>query len=130
MDEVGELTGRHYSLYDYYGHPEAERVVVGMGSATRTLEEVADHLNDSGEKVGVMKVRLFRPFAADKFIAAFPETARDICVLDRTREDGAMVSLLPSRAKLRLSWAQRQIARAAGNAAVPGHDRRFRRSQG
>ena len=99
MDEVGELTGRHYSLYDYYGHPEAERVVVGMGSATRTLEEVADHLNDSGEKVGVMKVRLFRPFAADKFIAAFPETARDICVLDRTREDGAMVSLRPLQGK-------------------------------
>ena len=102
-----------------------------MGSATRTLEEVADHLNDNGEKVGVMKVRLFRPFAADKFIAAFPETARDICVLDRTREDGAMVSLPPSSAKLRLPWAQRQIARTlAGNAAVPGHDRRFRRSEG
>ena len=90
MDEVGALTGRNYSLYEYYGHPEADRVIVAMGSATSTMEEVADYLNDAGERVGVMKVRLFRPFAADQFVNAFPESARNITVLDRTREDGAL----------------------------------------
>lgn len=90
MAEVGALTGRHYDLYEYYGHPEADRVIVGMGSATSTMEEVADYLNARGERVGVMKVRLFRPFAPTDFVNAFPESARNITVLDRTREDGAI----------------------------------------
>jgi pyruvate-ferredoxin/flavodoxin oxidoreductase len=90
MDEVGEVTGRHYKLYEYYGHPEADRVTVAMGSATRTLEETCDYLNANGEQVGVMKVRLFRPFAASTFVNAFPESAKKISVLDRTREEGAM----------------------------------------
>lgn len=90
MDEVAALTGRQYKLYDYYGAKDADRVVVAMGSACRTLEECADHLNRNGEKVGVLAVRLFRPFEAEAFRAAIPKTAKTISVLDRTREDGAL----------------------------------------
>jgi pyruvate-ferredoxin/flavodoxin oxidoreductase len=89
MDRFGALTGRRYRLFDYAGHPEAERVIVVMGSAAETVHETADALARAGEKVGVVKVRLFRPFDAEAFSAALPRTVRRIAVLDRTKEPGA-----------------------------------------
>jgi sulfite reductase alpha subunit-like flavoprotein/Pyruvate/2-oxoacid:ferredoxin oxidoreductase gamma subunit/ferredoxin len=90
MDEVGALTGRTYNLFDYYGDPNADRVAIAMGSGTSTITETVDYLNSIGEKTGVLKVRLYRPWDASSFLGALPETARDIVVLDRTREDGAV----------------------------------------
>ena len=90
MDEVGELTGRRYHLFDYVGAPDAERVIVIMGSGADVTEEAINYLNSKGEKLGLIKVRLYRPFAADKFIAAIPATCKKIAVLDRTKEPGSL----------------------------------------
>ena len=89
MDAVAQLTGRSYHLFDYHGAPDAERVVVTMGSSCDVLEAAVDALNARGEKTGVVKVRLFRPFAPAALMAAIPETARVICALDRTKEPGS-----------------------------------------
>ncbi len=90
MKRVKSITGRSYNLYDYYGHPEADRVVIAMGSACETIEEVVDFLNAKGQKVGLVKVRLYRPFAAEYLLQAIPATAQTITVLDRTKEPGAL----------------------------------------
>ncbi len=90
MDRFAELVGRQYHLFDYVGHPEAERVVVMMGSGAETAEETVNALVDQGEKVGLVKVRLFRPFSAAHFINALPITVRRIAVLDRTKEPGSV----------------------------------------
>jgi pyruvate-ferredoxin/flavodoxin oxidoreductase len=90
MDRFAALTGRVYHLFDYVGHPEAERVVVLMGSGAETAHETVDWLTARGEKVGVLKVRLYRPFAADALLAALPSTVRGLAVLDRTKEPGAV----------------------------------------
>ncbi|WP_229597653.1 hypothetical protein, partial [Serratia marcescens] len=79
---------------DYYGHPQAERVVVVMGSAAGTCEEVIDTLLTRGEKVGVLKVRLFRPFSAQHLLGALPDSVRSVAVLDRTKEPGALAEPL------------------------------------
>ncbi len=89
MDRFGELTGRHYHLYDYVGAPDAERVIVLMGSGAETVHETVDHLLAHGEKVGVLKVRLYRPFAADALLSALPISAKAIAVLDRCKEPGS-----------------------------------------
>src|SRR5688572_31857231 len=89
MDRLARRTGRQYRLFDYVGHPEAERVLVMMGSGGSTAEETVAHLAAAGEKVGVLKVRLYRPFAASAFAAALPESVRTVAVLDRTKEPGA-----------------------------------------
>ncbi len=89
MDQFASITGRRYRLFDYVGHPAAERVIVLMGSGAETAEEAAHHLTAAGERVGVVKVRLYRPFAAADFVAALPESVRRIAVLDRTKEPGA-----------------------------------------
>ena len=89
MGEVGARTGRQYRLVDYHGHPEADRVVVAMGSATGTLRETVDELVARGERVGVAIVRLYRPFPAEALRDALPATATRIAVLDRTKEPGA-----------------------------------------
>ncbi len=89
LDRLAEQTGRKYSLYEYAGAPDAERVIIAMGSGIETIEETVDHLNASGEKVGLVKIRLFRPFAIDKFVASLPSTVRSIAVLDRTKEPGS-----------------------------------------
>ncbi len=89
MKEMSKLTGREYNLFDYYGDPNAENVVVAMGSICDTLKEVVDHLNKNGEKVGVVNVHLYRPFSAKHFFKAFPKSAKVITVLDRTKEPGA-----------------------------------------
>ncbi|HZV07616.1 MAG TPA: pyruvate:ferredoxin (flavodoxin) oxidoreductase [Gemmataceae bacterium] len=90
MDDFASRTGRRYHLFDYAGHPEAERVVVLMGSGAETAEETAEYLNSKGEKVGVLKVRLYRPFSLPDFIAALPKTTRAIAVLEKTKEPGAL----------------------------------------
>lgn len=90
MDKFAEVVGRQYHLFDYVGAPDAERVVVVMGSAAEAMHEVADYLIGQGEKVGVIKVRLYLPFAADAFLKTLPATVKTIGVLDRTKEPGAL----------------------------------------
>src|SRR5215471_8282814 len=89
MKVFGERTGRQYGLFEYEGDPAAERVIVIMGSGAETVHETVDELISQGEKVGVVKVRLYRPFSQTAFLAAMPKTARSIAVLDRTKEPGA-----------------------------------------
>ena len=90
MDRFAALTGRRYHLFDYAGDPEADRVIVMMGSGAETAHETLDWLNARGARLGVLKVRLFRPFSLEDFIAALPRTVRSIAVLDRTKEPGAL----------------------------------------
>ncbi|MDR1330110.1 MAG: pyruvate:ferredoxin (flavodoxin) oxidoreductase, partial [Oscillospiraceae bacterium] len=90
MDKINALAGTDYKPFNYYGAPDAERVLVAMGSVCETAEEVVDHLNARGEKVGLVKVRLFRPWSAERFIAALPKTAKRVAVLDRTKEPGSV----------------------------------------
>ena len=90
MDKVNAKLGTSYHLFDYYGAPDADRVVVCMGSFCDVLEEVVDYLTAKGEKVGLLKVRLYRPWSLDHFIAALPETVKSIAVLDRTKEPGSL----------------------------------------
>ena len=90
MDKFAEITGRKYKLFDYVGHPEAERVVVMMGSGADAMHETIDYLVAQGEKVGMIKVRLFRPFSIKDLIDAFPKTVKAIATLDRTKEPGAL----------------------------------------
>ena len=89
MGKVNEKLGTNYQLFNYYGAPDADRVIVAMGSINDVAEEVIDYLNAHGEKVGLVKVRLFRPFCAEKLLAAIPATAKKIAVLDRTKEPGS-----------------------------------------
>ncbi len=89
MDRFAALTGRRYRIFDYVGHHEAERVVVMMGSGAECAHEVVDHLVARGEKVGLVKVRLYRPFSMEAFVDALPATVRSVAVLDRTKEPGA-----------------------------------------
>ncbi len=89
MDQLAKLVGRQYHLFDYVGAPDAERVMVLMGSGCETVEETVNYLVERGEKVGLVKVRLYRPFAVEQFLAALPATTRVIAALDRTKEPGA-----------------------------------------
>ncbi len=89
MGKVNAKLGTNYQLFNYYGAPDADRVIIAMGSICDVAEEVIDYLTAKGEKVGLVKVRLYRPFAADKLVAAIPATAKKIAVLDRTKEPGA-----------------------------------------
>ena len=90
MGEISELTGRAYRPFDYYGDPEAENIIVAMGSATETIKETIDYLAAQGKKVGVMIVRLYRPFSAKYFMKAMPKNVKRIAVLDRTKEPGSL----------------------------------------
>ena len=89
MAKINAKIGTNYQLFNYYGAPDADRVIISMGSICDVAEEVIDYLNAHGEKVGLVKVRLYRPFRADKLIAAIPATCKKIAVLDRTKEPGA-----------------------------------------
>lgn len=89
MDKFAQLTGRQYQCFEYHGTPDADRVVILMGSGCETVHETVDYLTANGEKVGVLKVRLYRPFDAKRLVAALPETVKKIAVLDRTKEPGA-----------------------------------------
>jgi len=89
MKKVSKLTGRQYNLFDYIGAPDAERIIVMMGSGAEAAEEAVEYLNKKGEKVGLIKVRLYRPFSAPHFLATVPDAAKRIAVLDRTKENGS-----------------------------------------
>lgn len=89
MDQFALLTGRQYHLFDYVGHPEAERLIILMGSGAETVHETVEWMAERGEKVGVLKVRLYRPFSLKHFLAAIPESVRSVAVLDRTKEPGS-----------------------------------------
>ena len=89
MNEISKITGRPHGLFDYYGAPDAERVIIAMGSVTEAIRETIDFLAAKGEKVGLVSVHLYRPFSAKHFLAAVPATAKRIAVLDRTKEPGA-----------------------------------------
>ena len=90
MGEISELTGREYRPFDYYGDPEAENIIIAMGSVTETIKETIDYLAAQGKKVGVLIVRLYRPFSAKYFMKALPKSVRRIAVLDRTKEPGSL----------------------------------------
>ncbi|MGB8932878.1 MAG: pyruvate:ferredoxin (flavodoxin) oxidoreductase, partial [Anaeromyxobacteraceae bacterium] len=90
MDLFAKIAGRQYRLFEYVGHPEAERVIVAMGSACETTEETIEHLAAKGEKVGLVKVRLYRPFDLGAFMTTLPRSVQQIAVLDRTKEPGAL----------------------------------------
>lgn len=90
MCKINEKIGTNYKLFNYYGAPDADRVIIAMGSICDVAEEVVDYLNAHGEKVGVVKVRLYRPFKADRLLDVIPETVKKIAVLDRTKEPGAL----------------------------------------
>ena len=90
MNKINELTGRNYGLFNYYGAPDAERVIVAMGSVCETIEETVDYMTAKGEKVGVLKVHLYRPFSIKHFLDQMPKTVKKIAVLDRTKEPGSI----------------------------------------
>jgi pyruvate-ferredoxin/flavodoxin oxidoreductase len=90
MKEIKNITGREYHPFDYYGHPEAENIIIAMGSVCDTISEVIDHLNGKGEKVGMIKVHLYRPFSEKYFFEALPKSVKRIAVLDRTKEPGSL----------------------------------------
>ena len=93
MAKVNEKLGTNYQLFNYYGAPDADRIIVAMGSINDVAEEVIDYLNAHGEKVGLVKVRLFRPFCADKLLAAIPATAKKIAVWTVPRSPALRASL-------------------------------------
>jgi pyruvate-ferredoxin/flavodoxin oxidoreductase len=114
MERFGNLTGRRYKLFDYFGAPDAERVLVLMGSGAETARETIEYLSERGEKVGVIQVHLYRPFSVEHFLAALPVSARTVAVLDRTKEPGstgeplyqdALVALNEASAEGRLTTA-------------------------
>ena len=90
MDKVNEKIGTDYKLFNYYGAEDAEHIIIAMGSVNDTIEETIDYLAAAGKKVGVVKVRLYRPFCAQALINAIPDSVKQISVLDRTKEPGAL----------------------------------------
>ncbi|MFC1887590.1 pyruvate:ferredoxin (flavodoxin) oxidoreductase [Candidatus Cloacimonadota bacterium] len=90
MDKLAQVIGRQYHLFDYVGAPDAEKIIIAMGSSIETIEETINYLNDKGQKLGLLKVRLYRPFSVDAFIDALPSSVKKIAVLDRTKEPGSI----------------------------------------
>lgn len=109
MDKVAPILGRHYHLFDYVGAPDAERVIITMGSSCDVAEETVNYLNGVGEKVGVVKVRLFRPFSAAHLLEAIPQSVKAIAVLDRTKEPGSQGEPLYLDVATALFKAKRQV---------------------
>ncbi|HQT34232.1 MAG: pyruvate:ferredoxin (flavodoxin) oxidoreductase [Thiobacillus sp.] len=122
MDRFGDLTGRHYKLFDYVGAPDAERVIVLMGSGAETAHETVEHLNAHGERVGLLKVRLYRPFAPSALIAALPATTTSVAVLDRCKEPGADGEPLYKDVLTALAQAAAGGARAMPHKGTPTFD--------
>ncbi|MEH2392441.1 MAG: pyruvate:ferredoxin (flavodoxin) oxidoreductase [Nostoc sp.] len=116
MDQFGERTGRHYQIYEYYGDNNASRVIVLMGSGCETVHETVDYLNARGEKLGVVKVRLYRPFDVQRFVAVLPTSVKAIAVLDRTKEAGSAGEplYLDVVAAIHEAWAERSAGEAEG----------------
>ncbi|MCL2318959.1 MAG: pyruvate:ferredoxin (flavodoxin) oxidoreductase, partial [Treponema sp.] len=116
MDKYAKLTGRSYHVFDYFGAKDAEKVIVIMGSGADTCEETVEYLQAKGEKVGLLKVRLYRPFDAQLFIKALPATVKAIAVLDRTKEPGAMGEPLYEDVRTAIAEVQ-----ASGKTHFPGN---------
>ena len=122
MGKISELTGRKYNLFNYYGHPEAERIIVAMGSVTGVIEEVVDYLNKQGEKVGLVKVHLFRPFSVEHLMRAIPTSAKKISVIDRTKELGSQHEPLYLDVKAAFYNSERQPVIVGGRAGIGSKD--------
>ncbi|WP_274953507.1 pyruvate:ferredoxin (flavodoxin) oxidoreductase [Angelakisella massiliensis] len=122
MDKVNAKLGTDYKLFNYYGAADADRVIIAMGSICDVAEEVIDYLTAKGEKVGLVKVRLYRPFAADKLLAAIPATAKKIAVLDRTKEPGALGDPLYLDVVTSLAEAGRAMKVVAGRYGLGSKD--------
>ncbi|MBW4688065.1 MAG: pyruvate:ferredoxin (flavodoxin) oxidoreductase [Komarekiella atlantica HA4396-MV6] len=121
MDKFGDRTGRYYQIYEYYGADDADRVIVIMGSGGETVHETVDYLNAGGEKVGVVKVRLYRPFDVQRFVAALPTSVKAIAVLDRTKEPGSAGEplYLDVVAAVHEAWGERRAGGAGGEFLTP-----------
>lgn len=126
MDEFGERTGRHYKIYEYYGANDADRIIVIMGSGCETVHETVDYLNARGEKLGVVKVRLYRPFDVQRFVAVLPTSVKAIAVLDRTKEAGSAGEplYLDVVAAIHEAWGDKR-AGGAGEAGEVGEENTF-----
>ena len=122
MGKVNEKLGTDYQLFNYYGAVDADRVIVAMGSICDVAEEVIDYMNAHGEKVGLIKVRLYRPFATEKFLAAIPATCRKIAVLDRTKEPGSMGEPLYLDVVTALANAGKQLTVIGGRYGLGSKD--------
>ena len=114
MDKFAQITGRHYNLFDYSGHPEAERVVIIMGSGGEVVDETVTYLAKKGEKVGCLRVRLYRPFSIEHFIKALPKTVNSMAVVDRTKDTGANVEPMYLDIVNALSEGQRSNIKVIG----------------
>ncbi|MCH5234086.1 MAG: pyruvate:ferredoxin (flavodoxin) oxidoreductase [Muribaculaceae bacterium] len=114
MDKIVPLVGKNYHLFDYTGAPDADRIIISMGSSCDVIEETVNYLNGKGEKVGLIKVRLYRPFSAKHLLAAIPETVKAIAVLDRTKEPGAEGEPLYQDVAAALYKAKRQLTLIGG----------------
>ncbi len=122
MAEITKLTGREYHLFNYHGAPDAERLIIAMGSMCETIEEVVDHLNSQGEKVGLLTVHLFRPFSLEHFFKYLPKTVQKIAVLDRTKEMGAQAEPLYQDVKTAFYGKAWQPVIVGGRCGVGGKD--------
>ncbi len=122
MQEVNKLTGRNYQLFNYYGHSEAESVIIAMGSVCETIEESVDYLNSQGEKVGVLTVHLYRPFSIKHFLKSLPTTVKKIAALDRTKEPGALAEPLYLDVKAAFYEADTKPVIVGGRYALGGKD--------
>ncbi len=122
MNKINEKTGRDYKLFNYYGAQDADRVIIAMGSGVEAMEEVVDHLNANGEKVGLIKVRLFRPFSLKHFIDSIPASVKKIAVLDRTKEPGSLGEPLYQDVCTALLEADRKIDVVAGRYGLGSKD--------
>lgn len=122
MGEVGEACGRHYLPFDYYGDPKAENIVIAMGSVTETAREVVDYLVNKGEKVGIVVVRLYRPFSAKYFLRVLPKTVKKIAVLDRCKEPGSVGEPLYEDIKTTLAESANKIKIVGGRYGLSSKD--------
>lgn len=122
MNEINRLTGREYHLFNYYGAPDAERMIIAMGSVCETIEETVDYLNARGEKVGLLTVHLYRPFSVKHFLKYIPKTVRKIAVLDRTKEMGAFAEPLYLDVKAVFCGMERPPMIVGGRCGVGGKD--------
>ncbi|MBU1050167.1 pyruvate:ferredoxin (flavodoxin) oxidoreductase, partial [Candidatus Bipolaricaulota bacterium] len=122
MKQVSELTGRSYNLFDYVGAPDAENVIVAMGSSCDVIEETVNYLNSHGAKVGLLKVRLYRPWSSEHFLAALPATVKKLAVLDRTKEPGSLGEPLYLDIKSVYQGSDREVAIVGGRYGLGSKD--------
>ena len=122
MNEITKLTGREYHLFNYYGAPDADRMIISMGSMCEAIEEIVDHLNAGGEKVGLLTVHLYRPFSLRHFFQYIPKTVKKIAVLDRTKEMGSLAEPLYLDVKSAFYGSDWQPLIVGGRCGVGGKD--------